>query len=939
MADLTAHQKSFVEEMCKSPEHARRGFGLLTKRELFIDFFDALSAKGLFAPEHNPAPTPADLDGMVRVPYWDALSYLGGCARVAGTTSDLVLAEQVMTVIRDVSAFRENEGSVRDNYHTFREFAVILGLLPLSIISRVDIALIPSWLSSRFNRDGVAHALDEGLLGRLLASEAPEDWEKAHSVLSYCLKVRWEKQGTGSWATEEPVMVVDSYWIHELLARHSLALGRRNGGGAASILREGVREVFSRGGRAKWSSIFRPAVEDHSQNRDWRSPENCVVDGLRDVLLNWGDVDPIGMKSFVAALIADDCEMLQRIGIFIMRSRWELFSDIDLAQVGPAFFSIGHLHELYGLLSSHFEGFSEDQKASTLRAIREIRVPEGDDAEATLRQLQLRWLTALSDTSYEPAATWLAALRAQPDIGISEHPDFTSYMESSWGPGPTPYQVPELVALAEEGRLAQILDAFVPEHRMRGPTADALCDALESAVVSSPQAFIKSLPSLTVVAPAYQTSVIRGFKRVWETPAPEQRTMNWLEAWQALLDYFTKLLSAPVVPPVADSDNSQVIDWLLTAMADLLHSGTRDDGHAYPPELLPHGWAILTHCVERASSAAEISADPMTQAINTPKGRVLEAIFGHVLRECRLADKAVGAHRDAWTARQPAFDREIERIEAGNYEFLTLSGAYVANLDYLSPEWLSQNLQRLFPSDKPDRLTCAVGGLAYCASTHRVYGLLRDANVLDRALDLDVLPPHSRKRLVERIALGYLWAEDTLDSARMTGLFATDDSEDIEAALWFFWSAHREQLHGDQVALIIAFWRQCVEWAQEQASPPAKVFAQSANLACYLKDVSGPHGELLLAVAPFVNAKHGANDFVAELIRLVDSNPEKIAAVVGRMLETFEPFYDYDDRLKILLLRLAELGQRAAALAFCERLRNLPGIDDLYRRLTEGAGV
>ena len=94
MADLTAHQRSFVEEMSKSPEHARRGFGLLTKRELFTDFFDALSAKQLFAPEHNPAPTPADSEGLVRVPYWDALPYLVGCARVAGTTPDLTLAQR-----------------------------------------------------------------------------------------------------------------------------------------------------------------------------------------------------------------------------------------------------------------------------------------------------------------------------------------------------------------------------------------------------------------------------------------------------------------------------------------------------------------------------------------------------------------------------------------------------------------------------------------------------------------------------------------------------------------------------------------------------------------------------------------------------------------------------------------------------------------------------
>jgi hypothetical protein len=52
------------------------------------------------------------------------------------------------------------------------------------------------------------------------------------------------------------------------------------------------------------------------------------------------------------------------------------------------------------------------------------------------------------------------------------------------------------------------------------------------------------------------------------------------------------------------------------------------------------------------------------------------------------------------------------------------------------------------------------------------------------------------------------------------------------------------------------------------------------------------------------------------------------------MLETHGPSYDYQNQLKSLIARLAELGQRPAALKYCNRLRNLPGMAELFDKLT-----
>ena len=111
MGNLTANQRSFIEMMQLSDEHAIRGFELLLKRPEFLDFFQPLVDAGLFAPEKNPAPVQADKEGRYRIPYWKALDYLIACAKFAGEHSDTALAEQILNIIRTVSAERDPAGA------------------------------------------------------------------------------------------------------------------------------------------------------------------------------------------------------------------------------------------------------------------------------------------------------------------------------------------------------------------------------------------------------------------------------------------------------------------------------------------------------------------------------------------------------------------------------------------------------------------------------------------------------------------------------------------------------------------------------------------------------------------------------------------------------------------------------------------------------------
>ena len=213
------------------------------------------------------------------------------------------------------------------------------------------------------------------------------------------------------------------------------------------------------------------------------------------------------------------------------------------------------------------------------------------------------------------------------------------------------------------------------------------------------------------------------------------------------------------------------------------------------------------------------------------------------------------------------------------------------------------------------------------------YVMLRNAGVINAALPLDAKGRETRKMLIERIMLAYLWGEEQLDSPRITFLFDHGLVDDLQAAAWFLWSIRGETLPDDMVAKIVAFWDRCVTWAQAQPTPPDKFMGTLATLAWTLKDAEGRNGELLLAVAPYAGDDHGTHDFLKALRKLAEVSPSAVAAVVGAMLKTYAATYDYKGLLKSLLSRLAELGQRQLVLRYCEELRQVEGIPELFAQL------
>ncbi|MCP4614984.1 MAG: hypothetical protein GY844_00980 [Bradyrhizobium sp.] len=924
--------------MRRGDEFAQHGFDLLAKRSEPEQYFDALSQHGFFDPANNSGPVPSVNPEFVHIPIWAALNYLEAVASRAAELDDAQLANKVLEVIRSVTRFKDHEsGEPRDNFRTYFKFAEFLGILPLRCITLEDVGLVRVWLSSKYDHGLVPHALTKGLLKRLFDDGTAESVSKACVIIESCLELEPSSKRRRKHS-EDLATVVDDHWLKEMLNAYARELGRKVGEQAVPIFEKGLRTVFSADRRSYGSSLWRPAIERNSQNRDFYGPENRFVEGLCDVLDGWLEIGPGDASKYVGQALQDESEIIRRIALHAVTEHFEVLRPVFEPLIKPALFSSGHRHELYRLLSLRFGELSSDGRSKVVEAIRNLPRPSrGDDQERRLKFTQREWLSSIKD--HPEATDWFAELMADAQLGsVSEHPDFLAYHETRWGPGPAPFEADSLVAFAEDGSLIERLNGFKQGDSWRGPTLGGLVSALETAVATKPNTFLPLLAEFHAAKVPFQHALIQGFKKLFDPSNDKKPEFDWNSAWPKLMAFFSETVAQDSFwAKVEENEKVDLIptrEWMRGLIASFLENATRDDKTAYPSELLPQGWDIVKAMLARAETGSLNLTDPMTHALNTDKGHVIGAMYNHALRACRVADQTKQSHEDVWGTLKEAFDAEVAKCRNGNFEFSTLSASYIANLDYMSRTWLAENVEPLFPArDYQNNFKVAIGGLAYAGVSRPVYQLLAGHNVFSEALATKLEDKNGRERVIEWIGLAYLWNDEQLDSPIVQAIFA-GGVEDVETLTEFFWQVRQDELTGEQVARVIAFWERCLSWSKEGVVTSDQLMARLSRLSPYIKELNERTKPLLAAVMPYVHTDYGTDQMVEELTRLIDGDPAGVAALLEQMLESSAPTFDLDDKLKKLIEKLASLGLRAEAIRCTEKVRRtLPGMLDLYKKL------
>ena len=928
---LTTNQKQFVQKMLESSEQEQEGFRLLVAKGLAPLFFDELVRVGLLAADKCSGPIPSEEPGFVHIPYWHALDFLSECARYSGELNEHALAAKVLQIVKEVSSVRASDGSPRWNYYTNRKFSEIFGLVPSSLVTDDLLNLIPDWLADRYDRGLICEALDKGPIQKFLSSNDPLDWDKALKILRHCTVLIPE-----SIEQDDPKTVVDSYWLKELIANHSAMAGELLREPAVELFYERLNQAFGGEKRKGLSYLFRPAIESHSQNRDWYYTENAFVEGLRDALIAWLKVDAKGAAAFVSKLLSAKLEVAPRIAIHVIDETWPcLLADFSYS-VRPDLFKPSNFHEIYRLLRNHFRQMNEDLKSRVVKAIESLGTEQAEDGSKKLSSLQSRYLVALSDAK-SPLVEEIIGHFAKTPFGNEVFPDFLAYMESSWGNGTSPYFPDALVAYAEQGTLIEKLNSFEEFDHWHGPTISALVDALQAAVENSPESFLSQLPIFIEAKSPYQYGILAGVKKAW-SKVPAASSHQWDLYWENIINFISTLIQPDSFwreEVKTDQSSTPTKNWIPPIISDLLRSGTTKDDHAYPAPLLPSAFKVLVHLLDKLPPEELRNDDAMTFAINSSRGKVIEALFNHALRACRVNDQGgATTHEEVWAQFEPVFDEELSKTKKINYEFLVLAASYISNIQYLSEQWLTKNFERLFPVGRTDNLDVALEGLIYGPPTVLSYQLLRDRGIIKLALQKSSNKKRFMDRLVERLGWAYLISIEQLDSENYEGLFIDQNLEVLSVISKYFWSVSSEQLTPEQIEKVIFFWRHCLDSANLNHQNAPKLMSSLSLLACYLKELGEREMSLMKAVAPYVSVEHHADRFIEQLERLSKKQPAQVHQVLIILLEGYTPIFDFENRLKSIILSLAENEMLEDAILLADRLRKLSGMRDLFDELT-----
>ena len=806
MKSMQSNIKLFIQRMQKSIEHAQWGFERLLKEPNFEEFFDYLNDAGLFSSKPYLSTISINESKSIVPPLWIALPYLKAVAKRAGETTDDKLAEKVMIVVR-----MTNDACAYYNCSTYQAFAEILGLIPTTNISLNDLNLIPNWLKNGPEGILIGNALNKGVLQKLLESPLSGDWDKAKTILYHCTTLFCGDEHNQACKIKRPKTVLEDYQLKQLINNHAKTFGVKIPREAAEIFVKRLNTLLEHNGYDVPSWVWRPSVADHVQNQSQEGPGNRYVEGLRELLISWVDHDPFTAIPYIKAMIQNQSEIVRRIAIHIINLRWDVLNCIYLGIVSPNLFEASNKNELYNLLSKHFKKFNEEEMDATFKAIKDLPLSSGKETIKLLRYTQRNWLSAIQGKGYEAVNDWFEELRSDSTLGMMpDHPEFHMYMESFSGPGATPYSIQEIIGFSENRSLIEKLNNFHELDPWRGPTVNALVETLENAVeIGFPQ-MLAILPEFVNAKRPYQYGIINGFKRAWEKINNKiEDNLDWDSVWYLLIEFFENLLTNPSFwseEVISDPHFTPNREWIPPIIAEFLRFGTRNDEKAYPEELLPRGWSLIEILLNNLSPITVIKNDAMFDSINTSRGKAIEAMFSHALRESRLSDTKFGQHKNSWAQMKPVFDRELSKCKNNNYEFSTLAASYINNLEYIDSEWLKDSINWLFSPQFPLNFACALEGFAYAPANIKVYALLRGNKILEIALKEKPKGHYSRERLLERIALAFLQGQEELESPLFSILFDTGVEKDFQTIYRFFLNIKIDEITSKQREQIFLFW-------------------------------------------------------------------------------------------------------------------------------------
>jgi hypothetical protein len=484
----------------------------------------------------------------------------------------------------------------------------------------------------------------------------------------------------------------------------------------------------------------------------------------------------------------------------------------------------------------------------------------------------------------------------------------------------SPLTVSELAVILEEPiKLVQFLNEYDHVGHFGDPGVEGLVKTFGALVSLEDCTVLNNLEHFIDLKPHYLNEIFPSYSKLWS----DKKQRTWDNLWPKLIDFARTLFEQDSFwQSPENNDSSPFIgdkNWVVSSYCRLVESGCEKDERAFDINLsakIKHTLELILAHVD--GSHFDNDSDAVSIAINSPRGRCLEAYLKLALHQCSNVEKDSDEHQNIWAAYEPVFSNELNKPSTANeYEFITLVVMYVLNFSYLSKKWTSENLEKMFGEVNSLQWLCAVQSYTYVGRLiPEVHKIFRANGFYVSILDAPNLNDTVKGRYVEYMCIAHIQKIESLDDddSLLQLLLRRKNESELSKMIWFLWSIRKKDM--DVIhELVFDLWPKLVELIGQQTTEQRPLASKLALWAEYIKDLNEQSKLWLCELAPFVQDDHNGMSFMKQLARMSDTAPLDTADIWKATL--VNPFYMYDltplEQIFKNLIAIGKEGKKTAS--------------------------
>jgi hypothetical protein len=881
-----------------------------------------LKEKGYF----NPQSCPQEV--------WIVLGFIENVANKNMKEPDEEITNILIEIVNSIINYKDENGERIDNYQTDWIILKIISTFPIKKIEKEHIEFIRNALKSKGDNTLIASEIGETVIQKLIN-------DRAKSLLLELLAVILDYKKVKGVSEDEYESIMDDYWLSDALKKHKLGIAGLCGIQSASIALKPIKAIIKED-ESQFDNVWIPAIEDHPQNTFPDRYECQLVHFVRD-LFELSDIEQT--KGKIEKLLKEEHPIFKRIAIHTINRHYKDLNDLFWDWTGNPLSERWLKHEIYELLKSNCSSFNNEQIEKVLEWIesKEYYIPdEFKDDEEQKEKIKAyskrKWLSALLE-SKNPKIINKYEEYTKINPAKIEHPSFDFWMGKTRIGSISPIEPGELL-IKTNAEIAEYLNSFREEKGWEEPSKEGLSDALRKCMSDNPGKFSTNLEPFLNVHGMYQHSLLWGLWEAWRA----KKTFEWDE----ILKFMLKIVESDSFWKEEEvTGRYNYRNQVISVIAELIEEGTKEDNHAFSPELLPEAEMILLILVEKTKSDLSEMKNLVTSVLNTSKGKIFSAMANYSLRYARLYRKE---KEERWVESIKAdFEKRLNREFESSLEFSFILGEYLANLYYLDKKWVINNINRIFPKDKEIYWKAAFTGyLSYSSRIYKeIYFLLRENEHYAKALKTDFREKHIAERLVQHICIGYIegWGKLEDENSLIYKLIEYKDATQLSEIVNFFWRL-RDKLTDKIKVKIKPLWKELFNKIvvpelvtlklgspQVETSEYQKVISELSKWLSLIDEIDDAILDWLKLSARYIEG-FNTSFFIEYLLQHAHTEPEKVGEIYLEMLNA-GVYPDYKkENIKDIVQTLYEKGQKE----FADRICNMYGatgydfLRELYKK-------